>query len=424
VSWKHNWPANFLRRCLAIVIPPPEHERKPRRQPSLGEQLGKTKPKFTEQDLGGFKYFDLLLPLVKQLHKAGTARDRAGNRNFFYDQYAVLLLLYFFNPALTSLRSIQQATDLRKVQKKLGVAKTSLGSLSEASRVFDAQLLRPILHDLADQLVPLQKGAEAEALKTLTAVDGSLLPALPKMAWALWCYDDKKAARVHLHFEVLKSVPIDATITDGQSSEKQAMRQMLEAGRFYVMDRGYEQFRLFQEIVDKGSSFVCAVRSTLTWKVIRERPLSEQARAAGVILDAEVQLGADKAKGVLQQSFRVVQVQLKKTDQNGQPVILTLVTDKLDLDVELIALAYRFRWQIELFFRWLKCILGCQHLLSTSQNGVEIQIYLALIASLLIALWVGRKPTKRTYEMLCLYFQGWAELDELIEHIENLKKQD
>lgn len=424
MPWKHDLPASFRRRCLAIVIPPPEHERKPRRQPTLGEQLGETEPKFTERDLGGFKCFDLLLPRLKQLHDAGTERDRAGNRDFFFDQYASMLLLYFFNPVLTGLRSIQQASALGKVQKKLGVSKTSLGSLSEASRVFDAQLLRPILHDLADQLVPLQKGAEAEALKTLTAVDGSLLPALPKMAWALWCYDDKKAARLHLHFEVLKSVPIDATITDGLSSEKQAMRQMLEAGRFYVMDRGYEQFHLFQEIVDKGSSFVCAVRSTLTWKVIQERPLSEQARAASVIFDAEVQLGADKAKGVLQQSFRVVQVQLKKTDQNGQPVILTLVTDKLDLDAELIALAYRFRWQIELFFRWFKCILGCKHLLSTSQNGVEIQVYMALIASLLIALWVGRKPTKRTYEMLCLYFQGWAELDELIEHIENLKKQD
>ena len=94
------------------------------------------------------------------------------------------------------------------------------------------------------------------------------------------------------------------------------------------------------------------------------------------------------------------------------------------MDAELIAMDYRFRWQIELFFRWLKCILGCRHLLSTSQNGVEIQVYLALIASLLIAVWVGRKPTKRTYEMLCFYFLGVVELDELTEHIENLKKQD
>lgn len=335
-----------------------------------------------------------------------------------------MILLYFFNPVLTSLRGIQQASGFQKVQRELGVAKTSLGSLSEASRVFDAQLVHPIIRELADQLVPVQKGAQAEALKTLTAVDGSLLPALPKMAWALWNYDDKKAARLHLHFEVLKSAPIAAKITEGKSCEKKALHQMLETARFYVMDRGFEQFHLFQEIVDIGSSFVCCVRDQMTWEVIEERSLSAEALAAGVVYDAKVHLGGQKASGVLKQPFRVVQVDIGKTDQNGQRVILTLITDKLDLDAELIALAYRFRWQIELFFRWLKCILGCQHLLSTSQNGVQIQVYLALIASLLISLWVGRKPTKRTYEMLCFYFMGVVELDELRQHIANLKKRD
>lgn len=414
---------NLDRRCITIVIPPPKQ--KPKKEPKLklDKELGKTEPKFTEQHLGAFKYFELLRPLLEQLHAAGTERDRAGNRKLFYDQYAAMLLLYFFNPVLTSLRGIQQASDFRKVQRELGVAKSSLGSLSEAARVFDAQLLKPIIQSLSKQLVPLQQGSAAEALKTLTAVDGSLLPALPKMVWALWNYDDKKAARLHLHFEVLKAVPIAAKITAGKSCEKKALHEMLEAGRFYVMDRGYEQFRLFQAILDIGSSFVCRVRDQMTWKIIQERPLSDEARAAGVIFDAKVTLGGKKADGVLKQTLRVVQVDTGKTDKDGQPVILTLVTDKLDLEAELIALAYRYRWQIELFFRWLKCILGCRHLLSTCQNGVEIQVYLALIASLLIAVWIGRKPTKRTYEMLCFYSLGVVELDELTKHIENLKKQ-
>ena len=162
----------------------------------------------------------------------------------------------------------------------------------------------------------------------------------------------------------------------------------------------------------------------MTWEVIEERSLSSDAQAAGVVYDATVHLGSKKAIGVLKQPFRVVQVDTGKIDKDGQRVILTLITDRLDMDAELIALAYRFRWQVELFFRWLKCILGCRHLLSTSQNGVEMQVYLALIASLLISLWVGRKPTKRTYEMLCFYFMGVVELDELTEHIANLKKQD
>jgi hypothetical protein len=353
----------------------------------------------------------MLQPLLEQLHDAGTERDRAGNRKLFFDQYASMLLLYFFNPVLTSLRGIQQASGFRKVQRELGIAKTSLGSLSEASSVFDAQLLEPIIRNLADQLVPLQKEAEAEALKTLTAVDGSLLPALPKMTWALWNYDDKKAARLHLHFEVLKSVPTAAKITHGKGCEKKAMHEMLEAGRFYVMDRGYEQFQLFQAIIDIKSSFLCRVRDQMTWKILEEHPLSDEARAVGVIFDAKVQLGGKKAKGVLKQPLRVVRIDTGKTDKEGQPEILVLVTDKLDLEADLIALAYRYRWQVELFFHWLKCVLGCRHLLSTSKNGVEVQVYLALIASLLIAIWVERKPTKRTYEMLNIaVFVGFAAM--------------
>jgi len=81
-------------------------------------------------------------------------------------------------------------------------------------------------------------------------------------------------------------------------------------------------------------------------------------------------------------------------------------------------------WQIELFFRWLKCVLGCRHLLSHSQQGVTLQVYFAIIASLLIGLWTGTKPNKRLYEMICLYFAGWATAEELSHHIEkNATKQ-
>jgi hypothetical protein len=63
-------------------------------------------------------------------------------------------------------------------------------------------------------------------------------------------------------------------------------------------------------------------------------------------------------------------------------------------------------------------------LLSACENGVEIQVYVAIIASLLVSLWTGRKPTKRTYEMLCFFFCGMADEDELIAHLNKLKKHD
>jgi len=377
---------------------------------------------FREEDLQGFRLFELLGPLLKQLHDVGTERDRSGNRDLHFDHYAALVLFYFFNPVVTSLRALQQASGLKKVQRELGVGRASLGSLSEAANVFNPEFLQPLIGELSQRLGPLRTGREAEVLKELTAVDGTLFRALPKMAWALWNYDDKKAARLHLHFEVFKGAPVQAELTHGKYCEKKVMHTMLEAGRLYVMDRGYEQFRLFQDIVNCGSSFICHVREQTTWKVIEERSLTAADRAANVVYDAIVHLGSHKADGVLTQPYRVVMVDTGKTDEKGHKLLLTLVTNRFDLAAELIALAYHYRWQIELFFRWLKCVLGCKHLLSNSQDGVKLQVYLALIASLLVGLWTGHKPTKRTYEMLCFYFLGIADLSEVVAHLKSLDK--
>jgi hypothetical protein len=85
-----------------------------------------------------------------------------------------------------------------------------------------------------------------------------------------------------------------------------------------------------------------------------------------------------------------------------------------------IVLLYRFRWLIELFFRWLKCVLSCRHLVSRSENGVQIQMYCALIACLMIQLATGSdlKPKQWTYKLICLYQQGLVNESELIQHLE------
>jgi len=384
----------------------------------------KERPKITEEKLQGFKYFKILRPLLESLHQVGTQRDKAQNRQLFFDQYGGLLLLYFFNPILTSLRGIQQASHLEKVQKKLGCRGTSLGSLSEAANVFDARKLEEIIAELAARIPQQTLTRDQQALKNLTAVDGSLLPALSKMAWALWLDDEHRAAKMHVAFEVLRGIPVKVTITEGNGNEKHELRGMLEPDRLYVIDRGYVEYQLFQDILDRGSSFIGRIRNNAVWTVDEERPVSAKARAAGVRRDLVVRLGGDQSGAALKQPLRIVEVETGKTNSRGEPEILLLVTDRMDLDVELVALGYRFRWSVELFFRWLKCILGCRHLLSHSQNGVAIQVYLAIIASLLISLWTGRKPTKRTFEMLCFYFSGMASEEELLAHIAKLKLRD
>lgn len=376
-------------------------------------------PSTDTEHVEGLKYLKLINNVLHSLHGVGTERDRAGNRDLHFDQYVSLFLLYFFSPTLTSLRAIQRASELEKVQKTTGGKRVSLGSLSEAQSVFDPSLLRNILGDLASQAAPFSRGEEAEALKGLTAVDGSLLPALPRMAWALWQDDQHRAAKLHLHFDVFQALPVEATLTEGNGSERHELRITLQKGRLYVLDRGYLGYEFFQEIIDAEASFICRVKDNTAYRVIERRPISKQAAEAGVIEDVIVdKLGSEHHKNPLKRPVRIVKVQTEDVRNNGEPVVLVLVTDRLDLDADLVALGYRHRWSVELYFRWLKCILGCRHLLLTSPDGVAIQIYAALIASLLIRLWIGCKPNKATYEMLCHYFSGWASEAELNAYLE------
>ncbi len=76
---------------------------------------------------------------------------------------------------------------------------------------------------------------------------------------------------------------------------------------------------------------------------------------------------------------------------------------------------YRRRWQVEGFFRWLKCVLGCRHWLAESQRGVTLQLYLALIAGLMLHLILGRRPNRRLMERLRFYLLGWATPEKLTQ---------
>ena len=135
-------------------------------------------------------------------------------------------------------------------------------------------------------------------------------------------------------------------------------------------------------------------------------PLSTADRAASVTFDGLVRLGAGQWRQ--QEVVRLVRVQSEKSE-------LLLVSNKgrEELSAELLALIYRSRWPVELFFKWLKCILGCRHWLAESQRGVALQVYCALIAALLLLRYSGRRPGKRAMEMIRFYLLGYASLDEL-----------
>lgn len=388
----------------------------------------------------GLKYFAMLQPLLEHLQEDQCERDKAGNRKLHYDQYCMLVLLYVLNPTVSSLRALTQASELTKVQSRLGTDTASLGSLSESSRLFQADRLKPVIEQLASQVSGTQIDSRLTGLRgKLTAVDGTLVSALPSLIAASilkqTCGSGLVRWRLHTHFEVNTLVPSRVDLTPnggGEHDERAVMQRSIEDDRLYVMDRGYAKFALFNAIVAAGSSYVCRLRDNTVCDVTEQRELTGGDRSVGVISDQIVSLGGSSSNAACT-DHKVRLVEIRCTPHvnrtGGKPRgskapncdgVLRVATNLLDVPAEIIALIYSYRWAIEIFFRFYKQLMGGSHLISHNANGIQLQVYCSMIACLLINLWTGTVPNKRTFEMISFYFQGLASEEELLAHI---KKQ-
>lgn len=399
------------------------------------------KQKIEESDITGLKYFDQLAPLLDRLHQEGCERDRAGNRKLHYDKYCMLVLLYMFNPVVESLRGIQQASELKNVQRRLKCPRASLGSLSEATSVFDAESLKEIIEELGEQLTPLAQDKRLSKIKqTITLVDGTLIAALPKIMEASWRKENEGSGlmkwRLHTHFELLRGVPTRIDVTPnggGDYDERAVLATAIEGDRLYAADRGYAKFALFNKIVAAESSYVIRLRDNSVWETVETKHRNDAAGLDKILSDEIVRFPKGKADSRPDHPVRVICIRVNPHTTRGKyrggssgvdsDGILRIATNLLDVPAETLALIFSKRWGIEIFFRFFKHLLGCRHLISHDQNGIEIQTYCAIIACMLIALWTGRQPTIRTYEMICFYFLGLADEEELMRHIEKLKPQ-
>lgn len=372
-----------------------------------------------DSDIQGGKFVKRFRKLLARVRGRIETKGSDPRRNLDLEQLAGHLLFFFYTPALKSLRSIQRASELKRVQKLLGCSRSALGSLSEALSVFDPEILRLAITELVSELHGSQK-LPAE-LKGLTAVDGTFLKAVPRMAWALFRKNPKyRGAKAHILFDVALAAPIDASVTAANASEKEELRKKLQAGRLYVLDAGYAKYKLFADILERGSSFVCRIRNDAVREVLEDNEISEEAAQAGVQRDQLVRIGDWAPRKDLDQPVRLIDFRPPRTRQAEEPDLMVLATDRLDLDAELITLAYRYRWSIELFFRWFKCVLGCRRLISHSESGVTIQVYAGIIASLLISVWLRRKPNQALLEMVHFYLMGMADDEELERALEKL----
>lgn len=329
--------------------------------------------------------------------------------------YLGLFLLGIFNPVVNTMRGLCQASHLARVQAEFGGRPVSLGSFSESQALVDPAFLKKMYDVLHEKVVQQRKapaGSPHRHVQDMQIVDSTLWYALPRMHWAIWRkqHGNERAFRLHARFQVADDMPSDFTLTEGRRCERREWESMAQAGDFYVGDRYYgEDYSLLTRLNEKGCFYGVRLRTDAQWVVEEELDVDEAAREVGVVWHAWVRLG----KAGRGSRVRIVQISIDEE----QLFVATNLTVQ-EMSAELVSHCYRGRWQVELFFRWLKHIMKADHWMAESQNGVSIQIYLTLIAAQLLLLFTGRRPNRRTMELLQFMEMGWASPEEVVALLE------
>jgi hypothetical protein len=320
-------------------------------------------------------------------------------------QYLGLLLFGLFNPVVKSLRGLQAASGLKRVQRAVCGGPVSLGSLSEAQAVVAPELLAAVFARLQPAR-PAPRGGPAGVV-----IDSTVWPVLPRMGWAFWRAQDglQNAVRLHVEFDLAKGGPRRAELTVAKRCERKQWGAWAQPGACYIGDRYYAyDYGLLGDLQARGVDFVVRLCADTLWVVEADEALGPADRAASVTWAGTVRL----SKAGAGPRLRVVQVL-----GEDETILLATTLPAERAGPDLLAQLYRHRWQVELFFRWLKCILGCRHWLAESPRGVALQCYLALIAAQLLVLHTGRRPTKRQMEAIQFYLLGWCSARELLARV-------
>jgi len=349
-----------------------------------------------------------LIRMLEDQLAALHVRPGHGNRRLFADHILIAHLLVFFNPTIASLRRVEDVFSHEAVCRRMGLPRVPRSTLADAQRVFDLTLLQPLVNDLVGRLGRLPHDARLDAItRKIVAVDASVFEVAARIAWALPrnTSSSRGAVQLCLHFDVLHGAPDGFTLIGGQESERTQLIPSLTPNRLYLLDRAYQSYDHLGRIAGIGSDFVVRLRDTAHFVVHEAQPLSLADRQAGIQGDNVVK----PANRHRQFPMPVRLVEIAAID-GGDPV--RLLTNRLDLPAELIGLLYRHRWQIELFFRWLKCVTHVQHFLSESPTGMALQLYAAMIGTLLIALETGSRPSQYDFAQMTLVAAGMVSLED------------
>jgi hypothetical protein len=344
-----------------------------------------------------------------------------GNRQLFIDDVVIAHLLAFFNPTLRSLRTIEDFSQTRQAQRHLSVRRLCKSTLSDFHRVADPTLLKPIVARL--QAAAASRGMRTtppdlpRTLGQVLAVDGSFFTVAADVAWAVAHRTNRgqmrASVRLDMHLDVATWLPEVIDVSGRGTSEAEHAAQSITPGAIHVYDRGIFSFELLERQQAAQAFFVHRLREAgpRCPKFLGEtaRSLTAEDEAAGVLSDALGRLAGSEHRRAPDLALREVIV--RSPDEPGG--VIRLLTNLLEVEAWAIALLYRYRWHVELFFRWLKVFANFAHLISECRQGVLLSFYVAVIGVLLMYLYTGAKPSKYAFSLLGLVASGASTLEEI-----------
>jgi hypothetical protein len=352
-----------------------------------------------------------------------------GNCRLFLSDTLLVLLAAFFNPTVRSLRLVEQLSQMNWIKGQLNVDRVCRSTLSDALARFDPGLLLPVINGLMQQLPQLAKrdGDLAGICKQIIAGDGSSFDLAADVAWAMMRgrggRKDKKHAtcRLNLQLDIDTFVPADLSVSGAdEGSEAGAFMKRILPGVIYLLDRNFVHFGLINRVLERGSDLVLRLRSDTKFNFTTDNPLCAKDIQAGILSDRQGVLpgsAGSRTGPPPTQTLREVIL----TGDDGKP--LRILTNLLDVPAHVIAELYRRRWQIELFFRWLKVWAGFEHLMSHNQEGVTFQFYVAVIACLLMHVRTGRKVNKYAVFLFGQVAAGLATLEQVLPMLERIERE-
>ena len=282
-----------------------------------------------------------------------------------------------------SLRDIEAC--LRSQASKLyhmGIrAKVSRSTLAEANEKRDWRIYADLAHSLIPIARKLYQGEDlgVELDQTVYAMDATTIDlCLSMFPWAQF-RRTKGAIKLHTLLDLRGSIPTFIHISDGKEHEVNILDDLIaEAGAFYIMDRGYLDFFRLYRLTKACAFFVIRSKKNLACRRVYSSPVD---RNTDLICDQTVMLTGPNSSLYYPDKLR--RIKLRDTESGK---ILVFLSNNFDLPPTTIAQLYRSRWQIELFFKWIKQNLRIKAFYGTSENAVKTQIWIAVTVYLMIAI--------------------------------------